>query len=346
MPFLNDEEVKRQTRDLWRTCFGDPEAFLDLYFTRKYTAQSNVCILHDDRVVSALQAFTYPMNFFGTVVRVGYLSGVATLPEHRGKGLATRIIAEAHRRLHKAGALFSLVIPADDGLFPFYERHGEYQTAVYRAETDVTDSTEADTGAYEVEEPQDEAREIYVCYRSIRRRTDLALCHDQASFFAALADWRLAGHTFCTVRQGGRLVGLCFARQGEEGTCQVAEALARTDDALDAMIAYVRRKYGAQKAVMKIGVSANAPDAQPYAMARVLDVPRFLRIAQQADPSLRLDVGIGGDRVCPDNNAFYHLADGRLSLTADVPPTVTTPGGLARMFLAGQAVQLKLMMDE
>ena len=97
---------------------------------------------------------------------------------------------------------------------------------------------------------------------------------------------------------------------------------------------------------MRVGASGNLPGAQPYAMARVLDAPRFLRLVQQAQPGLTLDVGIGGDWVLPANNAFYHLEGGRLSLTGQMPPTLTTPGGLARMFLAGQPVQLKLMMDE
>ena len=50
--------------------------------------------------------------------------------------------------------------------------------------------------------------------------------------------------------------------------------------------------------------------------------------------------------MLPANNAFYHLEGGRLTLTGQMPSTLTTPGGLARMFLAGQPVQLKLMMDE
>lgn len=346
MPYLNNDEVRNQTRELWRTCFGDPEPFLDLYFTRKYTPASNVCIIHERQVVSALQAFLYPMSFYGTVVRVGYLSGVATHPDHRGKGLASRIIDEAHRRLAKAGALMSFVIPADEELFGFYERHGGYQTAVYRAEVDVTDSLDDVPPQFEVEEPEEEAQEIYTCYRNIRRRTDLALCHDRSSFFTALAAWRQEGHIFCTVRRGGQLAGLCFARRRDKEQCEVAEALARTDEALDAMIHHVRRRLGVKRATMRVGASGNMPDARPYAMARVLDAPRFLRLVQQANPNLTLDVGIGGDWVLPSNNAFYHLANGRLTLTGQMPSTLTTSGGLARMFLAGQPVQLKLMMDE
>ena len=210
----------------------------------------------------------------------------------------------------------------------------------------MTDSLDDVPPQFEVEEPGEEAQEIYTCYRNIRRRTDLALCHDRSSFFTALAAWRQEGHIFCTVRRGGQLAGLCFARRRDKEQCEVAEALARTDEALDAMIHHVRRRLGVKRATMRVGASGNMPDARPYAMARVLDAPRFLRLVQQANPNLTLDVGIGGDWVLPANNAFYHLEGGRLSLTGQMPSTLTTSGGLARMFLAGQPVQLKLMMDE
>ncbi len=346
MHFLNDDETLRQTRELWRTCFGDSEAFLDLYFGRKYTPASNVCIVNDGQVVSALQVFVYPMNFYGSVVRVGYLSGVATHPDHRGKGLAGRIIDEAHRRLYRAGAVMSWVIPADEGLYGFYERHGSYQTAAYRMDSPLDDVPATLPAGCEVEEPTGHAEELYVCYRDIRRRTDLALCHGRDSFYIALDDWRMGGHTFCAVRRRGRLAGLSFARQGGEGEALVTELLARDDEAFDALVCHVARKYSTASVNLRLSVSGNTPGARPYAMARVLDAPRFLRLVQKAEPGLTLDVGVAGDWVLPQNNAFYHMADGRLTLTGVQPPTLTTSGGLARMFLAGQAVQLKLMMDE
>ena len=87
MSLLTPDETLRQTRELWRTCFSDSEAFMDLYFSRKYTAESNVFITRGDQVVAALQAFVYPMNFYGTVVRAGYLSGVArALPTIAARG--------------------------------------------------------------------------------------------------------------------------------------------------------------------------------------------------------------------------------------------------------------------
>lgn len=346
MSLLTPDETLRQTRELWRTCFSDSEAFMDLYFSRKYTAESNVFITRGDQVVAALQAFVYPMNFYGTVVRAGYLSGVAVHPDHRGKGLASRLIDEANHRLHRAGAVMSWVIPAEEGLYDFYERHGGYQTAAYRMDVRPDDETEPPAADCIVEEPDDEAGEIYVCYRDIRRRTDLALCHSRESFYTALADWRLGGHLFCTVRRRSRLTGMCFARKDKDGTARIYEILARDDQSLDALVHHVRQTYADAPLYAKLSVGGNTIGAEPYAMARVLDAQRFLRAVLHANPTLTVDVGVGADRVLPDNNAYYHLADGRLSLTDMRPATLTTSGGLARMFLAAQAVQLKLMMDD
>ena len=34
---LTPNEIKEQTRDLWRICFDDSEEFMDIYFQDKYT---------------------------------------------------------------------------------------------------------------------------------------------------------------------------------------------------------------------------------------------------------------------------------------------------------------------
>ena len=111
--------IKWQTRALWSLCFGDTEEFMKLYFTRKYTPERNSCLVRDGRVVAALQRLPYRMMFGGGVVPVAYVSGVCTQPECRGKGLMTELMGQAHRKMYADGCLFSLLIPADEGLFAF-----------------------------------------------------------------------------------------------------------------------------------------------------------------------------------------------------------------------------------
>ena len=73
---LTPNEIKEQTRDLWRICFDDSEEFMDIYFQDKYTPESNLTVRHDGRVVSAMQLLPYRLTFYGSVQHAGYISGL------------------------------------------------------------------------------------------------------------------------------------------------------------------------------------------------------------------------------------------------------------------------------
>lgn len=57
--------IKAQVRQLWKTCFDDDDAFIDLYFRLRYTDKINKVIEEDGKVISALQMIPYPMTFAG-----------------------------------------------------------------------------------------------------------------------------------------------------------------------------------------------------------------------------------------------------------------------------------------
>ena len=48
-------DKKQQIVNLWRTCFGDSEAFISLYFDRVYKDENAMTIEKDGKIVSALQ---------------------------------------------------------------------------------------------------------------------------------------------------------------------------------------------------------------------------------------------------------------------------------------------------
>ena len=80
-------DKKQQIVNLWRTCFGDSEAFISLYFDRVYKDENAMTIEKDGKIVSALQIVPHTMTYLGTEISVGYISGACTTPEERGKGL-------------------------------------------------------------------------------------------------------------------------------------------------------------------------------------------------------------------------------------------------------------------
>lgn len=68
-------DKKQQIVNLWRTCFGDSEAFISLYFDRVYKDENAMTIEKDGKIVSALQIVPYTMTYLGTEISVGYISG-------------------------------------------------------------------------------------------------------------------------------------------------------------------------------------------------------------------------------------------------------------------------------
>lgn len=95
---LSQEEIKQQTRELWRNNFSHSDEFLDIYFDEKYADENNLTIRHDGNVVASMQLLPYRYTFYGTVLRAGYLNGLCTDKNFRNRGYASNLIHEAHRR--------------------------------------------------------------------------------------------------------------------------------------------------------------------------------------------------------------------------------------------------------
>ena len=84
----------------------------------------------------------------------------------------------------------------------------------------------------------------------------------------------------------------------------------------------------------------------PYAMARVINVPRFLANIAHRNPGFQLHIGVDGDLDIPENNGWYMVENGRVRLTDVKPDSIITPGGLAAMFMAAQPMVMDLLLDE
>ena len=154
---ITPEEIKQQTRELWKKCFNDPEEFMDIYFEDKYTDETNLTVRKDGEVIAATQLLPYRMTFYGSVQHVGYISRLATSPDFRGRGYASNLLHEAHRRLFTQGASLSLLIPQNEEMRKFCEKpqHGAYWTSVYRQELPLDTSQDGTFDKIEVTRPDE-----------------------------------------------------------------------------------------------------------------------------------------------------------------------------------------------
>jgi predicted GNAT family acetyltransferase len=69
-------------------------------------ADSTFAMFHQGEPVSLISRLERDLVVFGHPLRMGFIGGVCTHPEHRGKGLATAILEACMNRFHANGVDF------------------------------------------------------------------------------------------------------------------------------------------------------------------------------------------------------------------------------------------------
>lgn len=344
---LTPEEIKQQTRELWKLSFHDSEEFMDIYFSEKYQDKSNLTLRSDGRITAAMQLLPYRMTFYGTVVHAGYVSGLCVSETERGQGQAGRLLKEAHRRLFQQGSVLSFLIPGNEELRHFYEQesHGNYWTSTFRKETEITIEHHVDE-RIEISQPEEWGDELYVFYRRHTLNQNFMLHPSENDFFAALATCDMENGWVLVARRKRRLMGICLAVVEGDGRCFLRSLVAVDAQVKDNFVQYLQQHCGVEKVYARIAVPGSVTGASPYAMARVINVEKLLQSVLVAFPDFELHIGVSGDMDIPENNGFYWVRNGKVTVTDEYPDTIVTPGGLAAMLLGAHPTKLELMLDE
>ncbi len=123
-----DNTDKQLVWNMWKTCFGDSDDYMDIYFRRKYKNENTLIYFHEGKAVSSLQMLPFNLTFHDTEIPIAYLSGLCTLPDARKKGFMAALIEKSFDEMGKKGACLGILVPQDESLFKFYEPFGFIQT--------------------------------------------------------------------------------------------------------------------------------------------------------------------------------------------------------------------------
>ena len=113
---------------MWKTCFGDPDDYMDVYFRHKYRDDQTLVYFEGGRGVASLQMLPYNFTFHGSEVPVLYLSGVCTLPEARRKGVMHKLLMRSFEVAREREFPMMLLVPQEEWLLGFYAKYGFTQT--------------------------------------------------------------------------------------------------------------------------------------------------------------------------------------------------------------------------
>lgn len=112
-------------KSIWQLAFQESNEAIDGFFARAFSPDRCRYLAENGTPVSAL--YWFDCEYEGG--KLAYIYAVATHPDHCGKGLASKLMAETHTHLKALGYAGAVLKPAN-GLFPFYERLG-YQICGY-----------------------------------------------------------------------------------------------------------------------------------------------------------------------------------------------------------------------
>lgn len=133
---FSNKHIEPLVRQMWKVCFEDTDAFIDLIFTQKYRPENTLVYFENDIAVASLQMHPYTISFYGEETSFAYLAGLCTLPEYRNKGYMAQLINETHRILKVRNIPLAILIPAEDWLFRFYEKF-DYEQVFDKSEEPI-----------------------------------------------------------------------------------------------------------------------------------------------------------------------------------------------------------------
>lgn len=127
---INIKERKEDIIALWQEAFGDGREYIELFLSE---CPDIVCLGNTEGGKLASMLFLLNGNIGGQY-RCKYLYAACTLKNFRGRGLMGELIEYAKKYCTEAGVDFIFLVPAEDGLYSYYEKFGfepKFKKSVY-----------------------------------------------------------------------------------------------------------------------------------------------------------------------------------------------------------------------
>lgn len=118
-------EDKYRLYNLWQSVFEENNDFTSLFFDNIYNAKNCITAKEDNKIVSALHILPCEIiDGNNSVRKAQYIYGAATLKEYRCRGIMKSLLEYACEYGKKRGEEYSVLVPAEENLFKFYEKCG------------------------------------------------------------------------------------------------------------------------------------------------------------------------------------------------------------------------------
>lgn len=107
-------------KELWLSSFEEKQTAVELFFDRCFNTKQTYVAKYNNKIVSALYLLDTSLNG----KKAHYLCGASTHKDFRNKGIMGRLINFALEKSAENGYKYSLLFPANDSLYDYYQKFG------------------------------------------------------------------------------------------------------------------------------------------------------------------------------------------------------------------------------
>lgn len=311
--------MREEVKALWKLCFNDSEAFIDMYFRLRYTDEVNVAIQKDTAIISALQMLPYPMTFCGHTVQTSYISGACTHPDFRGKGTMRELLTLAFKRMLHNGISFSTLIPAEPWLFDYYTLMG-YAPVFQHSIKEVIVPSITPSPKIKINAISDYQEEVYQYLNRKLSERPCSIQHTSDDFRIIMTDLGISDGILVIAGQENRINGLAIANNGD-GSLVINELLADSKD-IENQLLYYLKQQSEHEQIIRLFPSNNEQSQHSFGMARIINAKEVLQLYAATFPELIMRFELT-DNQLPINNGYYHIQEGKCEFSTERLPEVS-----------------------
>lgn len=336
--------IKEKVKALWRLCFDDDEAFIEMYFRLRYNNDVNIAITSAEEVIAALQMLPYPMTFCGKTIQTSYISGACTHPDYRANGVMRELLSQAFMRMVHNDISISTLIPGEPWLFNYYTRLGYASVFQYSKEllpecrvSTSTDLTVERTNKFEE-----------AVYEYVNRKMNERPCciqHTAADFKVILADLHSAHDVIFVARKENKVVGIAIA-YCEGDSLRISELFADNEKTREHLLYHIQQTTKCNTITL-IAPPVGDTNVYPIGMARIIDAKGVLQLYAATYPEHEMSIELTDEQLSA-NNGYYYLYKGKCMYDKQRLPGVhlqLTIGELTEKILAPLRPYMSLMLN-
>ena len=305
--------TKQQIKALWKLCFDDSDAFIDMYFRLRYNDEVNIAIESGKEVVSALQMIPYPMTFCGEQIQTSYISGACTHPDFRGNGIMRELLSQAFARMRYNRVVLSTLIPAEPWLFDYYARMG-YMPVFRYSEKKISQWDISPVPDIFITKLADADEEVYQYLDKKKSERTCCIQNTFSDFKVIFADLLISKGTFYIATVQEQIAGIAVVYPNGNGL-QINELLTENSEIEKALLYHIRQEAGTD-AITMITPPMAAEEQYPLGMARIIDARTILQFHAALHPEIEMNIKLTDEQLAI-NNGYYYLYKGKCKFSKE-----------------------------